>query len=174
MTTGGFALFTHAGQEEPDHQRADDKRHGGAEIHHGKTKTHRQRVGQRRADHPRQRDLRAQNRAEHHRLAAGFIGMLAGKGEHLRVGGRAKAAKEDADEQQNKVVAVPGEQHAGQHPQQAAGDNQLLAIAFTIGTPGKKLTYQNADDRAAGKKEADHCRAHVHLIGQKQAQGRGL
>ncbi|KJF77742.1 hypothetical protein UA44_17350 [Klebsiella aerogenes] len=79
--------------------------------------------------------------------------LLAGEGEHLWVGGGAKTTEKDADEQQNKVVAVPGEQYAGKHPQQAAGDNQLLAIAFTIGTPGKKLTYQNADDCAAGKKK---------------------
>ena len=46
--------------------------------------------------------------------------MLAGKGEHLRVGGRAEAAQEDAHEQQNEVVTVPGKQQAGKYPEQAA------------------------------------------------------
>ena len=100
--------------------------------------------------------------------------MLAREGEHLRVGGRTKAAKEYADEQQNEIVPVPGKQHAGQHPQQAADDNQLLAIALTVRTSGEELADQNADDGAAGKKETHHRRADMHFIGQKQAQGRRL
>ena len=91
--------------------------------------------------------------------------MLARQGEHLRVGGGAEAAEEDPDEEQNKVVAVPGEQQAGQNPKQAAKDNQLLAIALAVRAPGEKLTDQNTDHRATGKKEADHRRAHMHFIG---------
>ena len=100
--------------------------------------------------------------------------MLAREGEHLWVGGRTKAAEEDADEQQNEVVPVPGKQHAGQHSQQAADDNQLLAVALTVRTSGEELTDQNAYDGAAGKKETHHRRADVYFIGQKQAQGRRL
>lgn len=95
----------------------------------------------------------AQNGAEHYRFAAGFVGMLAREGEHLWVGGRTKAAEEDADEQQNEVVPVPCKQHAGQHSQQAADDNQLLAVALTVRTSGEELTDQNAYDGAAGKKK---------------------
>lgn len=58
-------------------------------------------------------------------------------------------------------------------PQQTADDNQLLAIALTVGAAGEELTDQNANNRAAGK-ETDHRRADVHFVGQKQAQGRGL
>ncbi len=76
--------------------------------------------------------------------------------------------------QQNEIVAVPGKEYAGQHPQQAADDNQLLAIALTVGAAGEELTDQNTNNRAAGKKETDHRRADVHFVGQKQAQGRGL
>lgn len=100
--------------------------------------------------------------------------MLARQGKHLRVGGRAKAAEKNADEQQDEVVAVPGKEYAGQHPQQAADDNQLLAVALTIGAAGEELADQNANDRAAGKKEADHRRTDVYFVGQKQAQGWGL
>lgn len=99
--------------------------------------------------------------------------MLTREGKHLWVGGRAKAAEKNTDEQQDEVVAVPGKQQAGQHPQQAADDNQLLAVALTVGAAGKELADQNANNRAAGK-EADHRRADVHFVGQKQAQGRGL
>ncbi len=100
--------------------------------------------------------------------------MLPREGKHLRVGGRSKAAEKNADEQQNEIVAVPGKEYAGQHPQQTADDNQLLAIALTVGAAGEELTDQNANNRAAGKKETDHRRADVHFVGQKQAQGRGL
>lgn len=100
--------------------------------------------------------------------------MLAREGEHLRVGGRAKATEEDADKQQNEVVPVPGKQQAGQHPQQAADDNQLFAIAPPVGAAGEKLADQNANDGATGKKEADHRRADVHFVGQKEAQCWGL
>lgn len=100
--------------------------------------------------------------------------MLPREGKHLRVGGRSKAAEKNADEQQNEIVAVPGKEYAGQHPQQTADDNQLLAVALTVGAAGEELTDQNANNRAAGKKETDHRRADVHFVGQKQAQGRGL
>ena len=80
--------------------------------------------------------------------------MLAGEGKHLRVGGGAEAAEKYPDEQQNKVVTVPGEEHAGQHAHQAAEDDQPLAVAFAIRTPGEELAQQNADHRATGKKEA--------------------
>ena len=96
------------------------------------------------------------------------------EGKHLRVGGRSKAAEKNADEQQNEIVAVPGKEDAGQHPQQTADDNQLLAIALTVGAAGEELTDQNTNNRAAGKKETGHRRADVHFVGQKQAQGRGL
>ena len=136
------------------HQRTDDK----------------QRVGQRRSDNPCQRHLSAQNRTKHDRLAARFVRMLAGEGKHLRVGGGAEAAEKYPDEQQNKVVTVPGEEHAGQHAHQAAEDDQPLAVAFAIRTPGEELAHQNADHRATGKKEADHRRPYVNLVRQKQAQ----
>lgn len=79
--------------------------------------------------------------------------MLPREGKHLRVGGRSKAAEKNADEQQNEIVAVPGKEYAGQHPQQTADDNQLLAIALTVGAAGEELTDQNANNRAAGKKK---------------------
>ena len=70
----------------------------------------------------------------------------------------------------SKIVTVPGEEHAGQHAHQAAKDDQPLAVAFAIRTPGEELAHQNADHRATGKKEADHRRSYVNLVCQKQAQ----
>ena len=58
--------------------------------------------------------------------------MLASEGKHLRVGGRTKAAEEYPDKQQDKIVTVPGEKHAGQHPQHAAKYDQVFAIALFI------------------------------------------
>ena len=49
--------FAHAGQEQPDHNPADDKRRRGAEVHRGKAKPHGQRIGQRGTNHPCQGDL---------------------------------------------------------------------------------------------------------------------
>lgn len=71
----------------------------GAGDTRGKTKPHRQGVGQRGTDHPCQRPAR--NGVEHHRFAAGPVGMLSREGKHLRVGGRSKALR-NADEQQMK------------------------------------------------------------------------
>lgn len=51
-------------------------------------------------------ETRARKRAEHHCFTPGFIGMFTGKSKHLRVGGRAKAAKKNADKQQDEVVAI--------------------------------------------------------------------
>ena len=65
------------------------------------------------ANHPRKRHLRAVS-SWNHRFPPGAVGMLAGKGEHLRVGGRAEAAQEHPNKQQNEIVAVPGKQHAGE------------------------------------------------------------
>ena len=96
-----------------------------------------------------------------------MVGVLAGKGEHLWVRRRAKAAQEHADEQQNKIVTVPGKQNAGQYTEQAAENDQAFTIAFSVGAPCQKLTDEDADDGASGKKEADHCRTNMNLIGQK-------
>ena len=100
--------------------------------------------------------------------------MLAGKGEHLRVGGRAEAAQEHPNKQQNEIVAVPGKQHAGENAQQTAKNNQAFAIAFSVGTPGQKLADQDANDGAPGEEEANHRRTRVDFVGQKQAQRRRL
>ena len=83
--------------------------------------------------------------------------MLAGKGEHLRVGGRAEAAQEHPNKQQNEIVAVPGKQHAGENAQQTAKQSGF-AIAFSVGTPGQKLADQDANDGAPGEEEANHRR----------------
>jgi len=48
------------------------------------------------------------------------------------LGGRAETAQEDAHEQQNEVVTVPGKQQAGKHPEQAAKNDQAFAIAFAV------------------------------------------
>ncbi len=100
--------------------------------------------------------------------------MLTGEGKHLRVGGRAEAAEEHANEQQNEVVAVPGEQRTGQHAKQAAEDDQVFAVAAFIRIACQKLADENADHRAAGKEKTDHRRADVDLITEKQAQRRRL
>ena len=96
--------------------------------------------------------------------------MFTGESKHLRVGSRSKAAEEYPDKQQNKIVTVPGEQHAGQHPQHAAKHNQVFAIAFFIRAPGQKLTHQNADHGATGKKEPDHAGTGMDFIRQKKAK----
>ena len=132
MSRHHLRLFAHAGEKKPDYRAADHEGNRRAEVHHRKAETHRQRVGQRRADDPCQRNLSAQDRAEHDRLAARFVRMFAGEGKHLRVRGGTKAAEENADEEQNKVVTIPREEHAGQHAHQAAEDDQLLAVAFAI------------------------------------------
>ena len=58
-------------------------------------------------------------------------------------------------------------------PQQTADDNQLLAIALTVGAAGEELTDQNANNCAAGKKKPTIA-GRTCTVGQKQAQGRGL
>ena len=94
-----------------------------------KPKTHCQCVGERGANHPRKRHLRAQYRVEHHRFPPGAVGMLAGKGEHLRVGGRAEVAQEHPNKQQNEIVAVPGNNTQAKTPSRQQ-NNQAFAIAF--------------------------------------------
>ena len=88
------------------------------------------------ANHPRKRHLRAQYRAEHHRFPPGAVGMLAGKGEHLRVGGRAEAAQEHPNKQQNEIVAVPGN-NAGENAQQTAKTIRLLRSPFLSERPAR-------------------------------------
>ena len=96
--------------------------------------------------------------------------MLAGKGEHLR-GGRAEAAQEHPNKQQNEIVAVPGNNTQAKTPSRQQ-NNQAFAIAFSVGTPGQKLADQDANDGAPGEEEANHRRTRVDFVGQKQAQRR--
>ena len=96
--------------------------------------------------------------------------MFTSERKHLRVGGGAKATEKYADKQQNKIVTVPGKQHAGQHTQRTAKNDQVFTIAFFVRASGQKLAYQNADDGATGKKETQHSRACMDLIGQKKAE----
>ena len=56
-------------------------KHGGKAIIEGQHK------GQRRANHPRQRQLGAHDRAEHHHFPRRAVGILPGQGEELRHGG---------------------------------------------------------------------------------------
>ena len=99
-----------------------------------------------------------------------MIRVLAREGKHLRVRGGTKATQEHADKQQDKIVAVPGEQHAGKHAEQAAENNQAFAIAFSVGAACQKLADENADDGTAGKEEANHRRTGMNFVGQEQAQ----
>ena len=63
--------------------------------------------------------------------------MLAGKGEHLRVGGRAEAAQEHPNKQQNEIVAVPGKQHAGENASRQQKTIRLLRSPFLSERPAR-------------------------------------
>ena len=100
--------------------------------------------------------------------------MLTRQRKHLRVGGGAEAGKHHADDQQQVIITVPGEQREPQRTQHAAEEDQRFAVASFIRTAGEKLADQNADHRAAGKEQPDQRRPYLDLGFQKQAQRRGL
>ena len=74
---------------------------------------------------------------EHHRFPPGAVGMLAGKGEHLRVGGRAEAAQEHPNKQQNEIVAVPGNNTQAKTPSRQQKQSGFLRSPFLSERPAR-------------------------------------
>lgn len=98
--------------------------------------------------------------------------MLAGKGEHLRVGGRAEAAQEDAHEQQNEVVTVPGKQQAGKYPEQAAKTIRLLRSPLRSERPARNwLTKMPMMALPVKKKPTIAGRAWTSLVRKRLSVG---
>ena len=129
-----FRLFTHGRQEEPYHCATHHEGYRRAEVHYRKAKTHCQCVGERgpitHASDTCARSIELNITASRPVRSA----CSRARANIWRVGGRAEAAQEH-QQQQNEIVAVP-QQHAGENAQQTA-NNQAFAIAFSVGTPGQ-------------------------------------
>ena len=159
------------GQPAPDHQGADQISQGGSQIHHLEAVADGEREGGRRPYHPGQGELGPQHRAEHVRPLVTAVGVFARQGKQLGAGGGGQARQHHPQAHQQPVLPVPGKQQGEHYAGDTAAQDQLLAIPPVVGAMAEPLADEDADHRVDGIEEPHQEGAHLHLFGQKQAQG---
>ena len=113
----------HRRQLKGNQRQADDKNPGGNGEHGRKAIIQRQHKSQRWANDPRQRQLGAHHRAEHHHFAGRAIGVFAGEGKQLRHRRISDRSQHDTAGNKRQIMAVESEQQRVTHCHQAAEHN---------------------------------------------------
>ncbi len=112
-----------------------------------------------------------QHRAEHVRPLVAAVGVFPRQGKQLGAGGGGQARQHHPQAHQQPVLPVPGKQQGEHYAGEAAAQDQLLAIPPVVGAMAEPLADEDADHRVDGVEEPHQEGAHLHLFGQKQAQG---
>ena len=111
------------GQFDRNQRQADRKDARRNREHGGKAIVERQHKGQRRANHPRQRQLGTHDRAEHHHFPRRAVGIFPRQGKELRHGGVSDGCQHHPAGDQRQIVAVEGKQQRIAYRHQTAEHN---------------------------------------------------
>ncbi len=161
-------------QRKGNQSQADNKNACRDGKHGGKAVVQRQHECQRRANDPRQRELCAHHRAEHHHFPRRVIGVFTGQREELRHGGIRERGQQHAAGDERQVVAVEGKEQRVAHGHRAAKEDQLTAIALAVGSFRQREADQDPGNRVDGVKQPHPKRLRPHLAAEKQTQRRCL